>query len=1091
MDRTMSLIIKLTILSVLSTVVKTDFPLEFDVPDVEVERSDSETMFRLPEDLDPIHYDAEITPYFEATSNREAFTFDGLVTIYVRAMKSGINSLIVQENVREILHITVTDEANVPILLNLTNPFERLRQFHFLKINLRDGVTLENNRVYKLTIGYLGNINETPLSRGVFRGSYKGSDGRLHWYAATHLQPTNSRQVFPSFDEPGFKSTFNITIYRPIHFTESYSNMRIAESTVVGDRVKEVFHQTPRMSAYLVTFHISEEFTVIADNNDAARPYRILARPNARGQGEYALEVGPPLTRWFEEYFGIDYYTMGPDMKNDQIAVPDWASGATENWGFVSYRELRLLYEEGETNALDMESIATITAHELAHKWFGNLVTCRWWDNVWINEGFASYFEYFAMDGVDPSMELEAQFNVFYLQSALSADQSASTRALQHTVNTPAQVTGHFSGISYSKGASLLLMLKHFVTENTFRKALNYFLVDRSYEHAFPFHLYESFAKAVAEDSTVDRSINMTEFIRYWVEERGYPVLNVNVNMNTGLIELTQERFFISASAQTTDQAWHLPLTYTTGSNPDWNNLKASEVMTGKTHRIQKEARHEWVIFNLQQKEGFSIDYVLFISFSLRSYEHAYPFHLYESFAKAVAEDSTVDRSINMTEFIRYWVEERGYPVLNVNVNMNTGLIELTQERFFISASAQTTDQAWHLPLTYTTGSNPDWNNLKASEVMTGKTHRVQKEARHEWVIFNLQQKGIYRVNYDTHNWEMIASALKQNRESIHYLNRAQIVDDVFALMRSERITFNLGFQILEFLKNETNFFVWYPAISGFTWLRNRFLHLSDTLAEFDAILLGYLNAVVNELGYDVRPSDSHTTILNRFFILSFACNIGHEGCLNNAVEKFAALRTNGVSVNPNLRRHVFCEGLRDGGYEDWRFLYQRRLNSNNMGDQVAMLRALGCTTNERAIQEFLQMVLSDDVKAQDRVNALTFLYMGDRNNAKIALQFVKQRVDDIRRAVVLPAWFDNVLINLASYLDEEGLQDMETWLRANQATIPEFQTGLNAITSARTNMQWGTDRASAILRAARGSAAIAVPTIMLLLTTSIAMMLR
>ncbi|XP_013171134.1 PREDICTED: membrane alanyl aminopeptidase-like [Papilio xuthus] len=952
MDRKMSLIIKLTILSVLLTLVKTDFPLDFDVPDVEIERSDAETMFRLPEDLDPIHYDAEIIPYFEATSNREAFTFDGLVTIYVRATRSGINSLIVQENVREILHITVTDEANVPILLNPMNPFERLRQFHFLRINLGDGVTLENNRVYKLTIGYLGNINETPLSRGVFRGSYKGSDGRIHWYAATHLQPTNSRQVFPSFDEPGFKSTFNITIYRPIHFTESYSNMRIAESTVVGDRVKEVFHQTPRMSAYLVTFHISEEFTVIADNNDAARPYRILARPNARGQGEYALEVGPPLTRWFEDYFGIDYYTMGPDMKNDQIAVPDWASGATENWGFVSYREVRLLYEEGETNALDKKYIGTITAHELAHKWFGNLVTCRWWDNVWINEGFARYFEYFAMDGVDPSMELEAQFNVFYLQSALSADQSASTRALQHTVNTPAQVTGHFSGISYSKGASLLLMLKHFVTENTFRKALNYFLVDRSYEHAFPFHLYQSFAKAVAEDSTVDRSINMTEFMRYWVEERGYPVLNVNVNMNTGLIELTQERFFISASAQTTDQAWHLPLTYTTGSNPDWNNLKASEVMTGKTHRIQKEARHEWV-------------------------------------------------------------------------------------------------------------------------------------------IFNLQQKGIYRVNYDTHNWEMIASALKQNRENIHYLNRAQIVDDVFALMRSERITFNLGFQILEFLKDETNFFVWYPAVSGFTWLRNRFLHLPDTLAEFDAILLGYLNAVINELGYDVRPADTHTTILNRFFILAYACNIGHEGCLNNAVEKFTALRTNGVSVNPNLRRHVFCEGLRDGGYEDWRFLYQRRLNSNNMGDQVAMLRALGCTTNERAIQEFLQMVLSDDVKAQDRVNALTFLYMGDRNNAKVALQFVKQRVNDIRRAVVLPAWFDNVLINLASYLDEEGLQDMEAWLRANQATVPEFQTGLNAITSARTNMQWGTDRASAILRAARGSAAIVVPTIMLLLTTSIAMMIR
>ncbi|XP_068631135.1 membrane alanyl aminopeptidase-like [Battus philenor] len=945
-------IIKLAFLPVLLAIVQANYPLDIQESFLQIERDESETIYRLPEDLDPIHYNVEVVPYFEATANKEAFSFDGQVTLYVRAVKEGINSLIIHENVREILSVTLTDEDNVPLMVNPLVPFERLRQFHFLRINLREGVTLEINRVYKLTIAYIGNINETPLSRGVFRGSYRGSDGRLHWYAGTHLQPTNSRQAFPSFDEPGFKSTFNITIYRPAHFTESFSNMRIAEAVRVGDRVKESFHTTPRMSAYLVTFHISEEFTVIADNNDTVRPYRILARPNAQGQGAYALEVGPPLTRWFEEYLGIDYYTMAPDMKNDQITTPDWASGATENWGLVSYRELRLLYEEGETSAFDKKYIATITAHELAHKWFGNLITCRWWDNVWINEGFASYFEYFAMDAVDPSMELEAQFNVFYLQSALSADASASTRALQHPVNTPAQVTGHFSGISYSKGASLLLMLKHYVTENTFRKALNYFLVDRAYEHAFPSDLYNSFAKAVAEDSTLDSSVNISEFMRYWVEEQGYPVLNVNVNMNTGMIDLMQERFFISASAAATNQSWPLPLTYTSGSSPNWNNLKATHLMTGRNYQIQKEAGHEWV-------------------------------------------------------------------------------------------------------------------------------------------IFNVQQKGIYRVNYDTHNWEMLASALKENRETIHQLNRAQIVDDVFALMRSGRLNYNLGFQILEFLKDETNFFVWYPAITGFNWFRNRFTHLPDVLADYDAILLQYLEKVVNELGYDVRTGESLTTTLNRFFILTFACNVGHEGCLKDAVEKFTALRVNGVSVNPNLRRHVFCEGLRDGGYEDWRFLYQRRLNSNNQADQVAMLRALGCTTNDRAIEEFLQMVLSSDVRAQDRVNALSFLYTGGQNNVKLALQFVKQRVDDIRKAVVLPAWFGNVLSNLASNLDEEGLQDMEAWLRANQSSIPEFQIGLNAIVSARANMKWGTDMADVILRAARGSASVAMPAAMLLLVTSIAMMIR
>ncbi|CAH2070908.1 unnamed protein product, partial [Iphiclides podalirius] len=938
----MGILIKLAILPVLLGFVIADLPLDFDEPFSRLEtKDDSETIYRLPEDLDPIHYDIEITPYFEATANREAFTFDGEVTLYVRTTKSGINSLIVQENVREILSVTLTNAWGMPMAINATNPFERLRQYHFLKVNLQDGVTLEYNRVYKLIITYLGNINETPLSRGVFRGSYKGSDGRLHWYAATHLQPTNSRQAFPSFDEPGFKSSFKIIINRPANFTETFSNMRIETSTQIGDRVKETFQTTPRMSAYLVTFHISEEFRVIADNNDVERSYRILARPNAQDQGAYALEVGPPLTRWLEDYLGIDYYTMAPYMKNDQIASPDWASGATENWGLVTYREVRLLYEEGETNALDKKYIGTITAHELAHKWFGNLVTCRWWDNVWINEGFASYFEYFAMDAVDPSMELEDQFNVFYLQSALSVDASASTRALQHTVNSPAQVTGHFTGISYSKGASLLLMLKHFLTENTFRKALNYFLVDRAYEHAFPSDLYRSFARAVAEDSVLDSSVNITEFMRYWVEERGYPVLNVELNRETGLINLSQERFFISATTEPTDQAWPLPLTYVTSNNPNWNNLRSSHVMTGKSYQIQERS----------------------------------------------------------------------------------GL---------------------------------------------------------EWVIFNVKQKGIYRVNYDVNTWNRLASVLKENYASIHHLNRAQIVDDVFALMRSERITFNLGFQVLEFLKEDTNFFVWYPAISGFTWLRNRFLHLPDTLAEFDAILLDYLDAVINNLGYNVRANEPLTTTLNRFFILTFACNIGHEGCVHDAVEKFAALRVNGFSVNPNLRRHVFCEGLRNGGYEEWRFLYQRRINSNNQGDQVAMLRSLGCTTNDRAIQEFLEMVLSDDVKAQDRVNALTFLYMGHRDSAKVALQFIKERVHEIRNAVVLTTWFQNVLSNLASYLDEEGLRDMEAWLRANQSAIPEFQSGLTAIASARASMQWGTERANMILRAARGSAFVALPTLMI-----------
>ncbi|XP_073942541.1 uncharacterized protein [Choristoneura fumiferana] len=1017
---TLSLLaIFLLVLPALLTVAIAELPVDVEEIQELVYRNEVDrTIYRIPDEFDPIHHEVEIIPYFEDEGDKPAWSFDGEMTFELKPKYDNLTSITLQENVRSITSVTLTDSAGRPVALNETLPFERIRQYHFLRINLKEGFTLVNGESYFIHIVYVGNINETPLSRGVFRGSYTGSDGRLQrptvlanksrcgaatstemrsasaratgacacarvhlagtansgWYAATHLQPVNSRQVFPCFDEPGFKSTFTMIITRPLNFTETYSNSRKrvqhnikwvmlevyskSSSSIfcsfcsLGNRIREVFHTTPRMPAYLISFHVSEEFAVLADNHDRERPYRILGRPNAAGQGEYALEVGPPVTKWLEDYLDIGYYTMGEDMKNDQIAVPDWASGATENWGFVSYREVRLLYEEGETNALDKMYIGTITAHELAHKWFGNLVTCRWWDNVWINEGFASYFEYFAMDGVDEKMELADQFQIMYVQSALSADSSAATRALQHTVNSPAEVTGHFTGISYSKGATFLMMLKYLFTEATFKKALNLFLMDKSYEHAFPSDLYDAFARAVREDGTTVSNVNVEDFMQYWVDEPGYPVLNVDVNMDSGVITLSQERFFISATATPTSQVWPLPLTWTTETTADFDNLRPSRIMSGSTETIQKTA------------------------------------------------------------------------------------------------------------------------------------------GTHEWVIFNLQQRaGLYRVNYNTYNWELLAAALKSDRHSIHYLNRAQIVDDVFALMRSERMTYALGFQVLDFLKDEDSYYVWYPAITGFNWLRNRFLHLPNMLQQYDNLVYTFLDTVIADLGYNVIPSESLTRTLNRFFVLSFACSIGHEGCVNDARARWTALRTNGVSVNPNLRRHVFCEGLKAGDYQDWNFLYQRRLNSNNMGDSVAMLRALGCTSNVQAVNEMLEKILTDDVKAQDRVNAFTFLYMGNRANANLALEFLKERIDDVRRAVVLPAWFDNIISNLAGYLDEEGLNEMEEWLLANQASIPEYNVGISAITSARANMQWGSDRADNIISAVRGSATIAVPSIVLLLTTLLALL--
>ncbi|KAH9643219.1 hypothetical protein HF086_012881 [Spodoptera exigua] len=809
-----------------------DGPLPFETEDVEILNAEAgDNNYRLPEDLDPISYDIEITPYFtEETTppGKSQFSFDGTVSIVFKVIKPNLNSFVIHENVRLVEGVRLfktENDAVVPLLSG--RQFERDTDHQFLKIYLDTGTTLEVGAEYKLLVIYVGNINETPLSRGVFRGNYKDENGVTRWYLATHLQPTHSRQAFPSFDEPGFKSTFRITINRPTSFSPTYSNMPLEVSLNQGERTKEIFRETPRMSAYLVTFHVSDGFKVIADNDDKERPYRILARSNAEGQGKYALEIGTPITNWLSDYLKIDYYSMAKYLKNDQIASPYWASGATENWGLVTY---------------SLHTLASATIYKLKPHALILLVEAY------------------------PELELDDQFNIMYVQSALSADSATSTRALQHTVNSPTEVTGHFSGISYSKGAAFLLMLKHLVSDDTFQQALYNFLDDRKYQHAFPSHLYDAFEKALSESK---QEIKTTE-----------------------------------------------------GNNLD------------------------------------------------------------------------------IKSFMSYWVLEQGYPVLNVNVNREAGTIALEQERFFVSPTATATQQVWPLPITYTTQSSPNWTDLSPVKVMNTKTDTLQ--------------------NVPTDGW---------------------IVDDVFALMRSEKLSFQVGFQVLQFLEKDTSFYSWYPAISGFNWLRN--------------------------------------------------------------------------SVNPNLRRHTFCEGLRAGDFEDWSFIFKRRQESNNQADEVAMLRALGCTKNDQARNEYLKNILTDDVKAQDRLNAFTFFYMGDQSNAKFALPFIKENVKEIEKAVVLPAWFQNIFANIAGYLDEEGLKEYETMLTSIQTEYPTaFTAGNSAIASARANIKWGSDKVEQIISVvddltptttpapssseepttetpAPGSATVAFPATLMFLWTALAIILK
>ncbi|CAG4917303.1 unnamed protein product [Colias eurytheme] len=903
--------------------------------------------YRLPTNVIPLEYDIHIDLYF-AENRDKPYSYNGKENIIIQAVESNVNQIVLHANVDIINAVSVTRDDGKIVTMNPNQPYFVEPQYHFLRINLIDA--LEVNRNYTLMIDYSSTMNEGPMKRGIWRGWYKDADGVERIYATTHFQPYNARQAFPCWDEPLFKAAFKVHLSAPQSYSKVFSNTDIESVTtdLTSGRSTTNFYTSPVMSSYLVTFLVSESFQVIAEDKSFNPPIRIIGRSNTMGLADHALHLAVKMTEFFDSYFEIPYSSLHPYLLNDHISSPDWASAGTENWGMVSYRELYLVIDPRETIMSVEHYAATLVSHELAHKWMGNLITCYWWSNTWINEGFASYFGYIATHAVFPEYELHEHFNSRYLQNSLSFDSGVSTVPLNHDVNTPAQVTGHFGTISYSKGAAFLRMLADMITPETFRKACKYFLTDNAYQATDQFDLYNAFAKAIQEDG------------------------------------------------------------------------------------------------------------------SFNNYQH-----------------------FNFTDFYRIWVNEAGYPILNVQVDYAGGEIQLSQERFFLSATAQPTGQVYPIPITYSSKSKPDFENLRPALMMTGDKAVLQTNGAEEWVMFNHQQHGLYRVNYDEKTWNLIADALLEEPESIHYLNRAQVVDDVFALMRSRRMTYDFGFKILRFLRNEVNYHVLNPAISGYTWLRNRFAHMPETQSTFDAHILSYLEHAIDTLGFEPAANETATTSLTRQEVLHFACTMGHEKCVTESKNRFAAMRR-GTWIDPRIRRNVYVVGIREGTAEDFNFLLNRFHSSNYANDQLEMLRGLGATQDPQLLTRYLELTLAKEVRSHDKVNSFNYALLGNRKNAVTVLQFVKNNIETIRKEYVEdapPNPVHTALSNLAAYLDEEDLVEYETWLRTSQSSSAQFNTAISAINSARNNMAWGTANADIVLSATRsGATNVAISSTLLLI---------
>jgi aminopeptidase N len=428
-------------------------------------------------------------------------------------------------------------------------------------------------------------ISYSGILNSEMRGLYLGKDDQARKYAASQFESTDARRAFPSFDEPDYKATFDITAVTDKGLV-AMSNQRVLSDTPgPGDKHTVRFVTTAKMSSYLAALVVGN-FEYVEGEADGI-PIRVYSTTGKKEMGRFALDVAEHVLSYYDKYFGIKY----PYGKLDLIGIPDFSAGAMENTGCITFREIVLLIDEQHGSVDLKKEIASVIAHEMAHQWFGDLVTMKWWDDIWLNEGFATWMSSKPIEAWKP----EWNFNLDDVSDAggtMNTDSLANTRPIHQAAETPAEIQELFDGIAYGKAAAVLRMLEAYLGEDTFRAGVNAYLSQHQYGNATADDFWE--AQAATSKKPVDK------IMPTFVKQPGVPVVEVKAQCagDTTKIALEQQRYYSDRAKfdASGNQLWQIPICLK-GSATGTNAPKC-ELITKKEESVTLPGCSTWVLAN-------------------------------------------------------------------------------------------------------------------------------------------------------------------------------------------------------------------------------------------------------------------------------------------------------------------------------------------------------------------------------------------------------------------------------------------------------------------------------------------------------------